>query len=122
MAGINRLITWWVSLAFPWRAWRVIGQVATGDEVPARLPAKGVFLVGTLGGAATWAAFDCPCRTGHRLMVNLDRTRHPFWNVDSLKPLSIRPSIDNISPERRCHFVVRSGKITWADFGRRMTE
>ena len=86
MAGINRLIAWWESLAFPWRAWRVIGQVGAGDEVPDRLPAKGVFLVGTLGGAATWAAFDCPCRMGHRLMVNLDRTRHPFWNVDSLNP------------------------------------
>ena len=48
MAGINRLIAWWESLAFPWRAWRVIGQVAAGDEVPDRLPAKGVFLVGTL--------------------------------------------------------------------------
>ena len=50
MAGINRLIAWWESLAFPWRAWRVIGQVGAGDEVPDRLPAKGVFLVGTLGG------------------------------------------------------------------------
>ena len=46
MAGINRLIAWWVSLAFPWRAWRVIGQVAAGDEVPARLPAKGCSLWG----------------------------------------------------------------------------
>ena len=81
--------------------------------MPERLPHRGVVLVGASEGA-TWAVFDCPCRTGHRLMVNLDDTRPPFWRIVSRTPLSIRPSIDNITPERRCHFTIRSGKTRWA--------
>ena len=121
MAGMRWLVGWWQSLAFPWRAWRVVGQVDAGDEVPDRLPNKGAVLVGTPA-SATWVAFDCPCRTGHRLMVNLDRSRRPFWSVDSLKPLTIRPSIDDITPERRCHFIVRGGRITRAHYDRRVNE
>ena len=113
MAGIRRLLSWWQSRPLPWRAWRIVGQVGAGDAVPARLPYRGVVLIGALE-SATWAVFDCPCRTGHRLMVNLDRTRHPLWRIDSRKPLSMRPSIDNITPERRCHFTIRSGKTRWA--------
>ena len=113
MAGMKKLTAWWQSLPLPWRAWRIVGQVDAGDEVPDRLPDRGVVLVG-MPEDATWAVLDCPCRTGHRLMVNLDRARHPFWSVDSLKPLSIHPSIDDITPERRCHFSVRGGKIKWA--------
>ena len=121
MAGMRRLIVWWQSLPLPWRVWRVVGQVGEGDGVPDRLPDKGVVLVGAPG-SATWAAFDCPCRTRHRLMVNLDRSRHPFWSVDCLKPLTIRPSIDDITPERRCHFFVRGGRISWAHYDRRVTK
>ena len=112
MAGMKKLVAWWQSLPIPWRVWRIVGQVVAGDEVPDRLPDRGVVLVGRPG-RSTWAVFDCPCRAGHRLMVNLDSARHPYWRVDSLKPLSIRPSIDDITPERRCHFIVRRGKIRW---------
>ena len=121
MAGMKKLIAWWQSLPIPWRAWRIVGQISSGDEVPDQLPDKGVVLVGGPE-RLTWAVFDCPCRTGHRLMVNLDRARHPYWSVDSLKPLSIRPSIDYFTPERRCHFIVCGGKIRWACYNRRVTE
>ena len=113
MAEMKRLIAWWRSLSLPWRRWQIVGQVGAGDEVPEQLPYRGVVLVGAPE-SATWAVFECPCQTGHRLMVNLDRSRHPFWTIKSRKPLSIRPSIDNITPERRCHFTIRSGKIRWA--------
>ena len=46
-------------------------------------------------------------------MVNLDRSRWPFWRIESSKPLSIRPSIDIVTQERRCHFFVLCGKICW---------
>ena len=121
MAGLKELIAWWRSLPVPWRAWRVVGQVGAADEVPDRLPGKAAVLVGPPG-AATWAVFDCPCRKGHRLMVNLDRARHPFWSVYSLKPLSILPSIDDMTSERRCHFVVHGGRIRWARHDRRVIE
>ena len=113
MGTLASLRTWWQSLPLPWRAWRVVGYVPAGDEVPERLPHNGVVLVGGPDQSA-WAVFDCPCRTGHRLMVNLDKGRHPAWDIEHLKPLTIRPSIDDVTPERRCHFVVRSGRITWA--------
>ena len=47
-------------------------------------------------------------------MINLDENRHPSWNIDCLKPLTIRPSIHDITPQRRCHFFVRGGRIRWA--------
>ena len=112
MAGVGP-IAWWKRLPLPWRKWRLVGQVQAGDEVPERLPRRGVILVGSPERPA-WVAFDCPCGHGHRLMVNLEKTRRPAWRIESLRPLSIRPSIDNVTPERRCHFIVRDGKITWA--------
>ena len=121
MAGVKRLIAWWQSLPLPWQTWRVVGQVSAGDCIPDQLPYKGVLIVG-IPGSATWAALDCPCNTGHRLMVNLDRTRHPFWSIDSLKPLTIRPSIDATTTERRCHFFVRGGRISWDNYNRSVTE
>lgn len=113
MAAVKTLIVWWRSLPLPWRRWRIADHVGAGDEVPDRLPHRGVILVGPPE-SPTWAVFDCPCGTGHRLMVNLDRTRHPFWRIEDRRRLSIFPSIDNITPERRCHFVVRRGTIAWA--------
>ena len=106
-------LTWWRSLPLPWRRWRVAEHVAAADEVPQRLPYRGVVLVGPRH-APTWLVFDCPCRTGHRLMVNLDRTRPPFWTIELQRALSIHPSIDDITPERRCHFIIRNGKLRWA--------
>lgn len=113
MAALGKITAWWRSLTFPWSPWRIVGHVYAGDEVPEQLPAKSIVLVG-MPGKATWAAFDCPCRIGHRLMVNLDKSRSPYWSVACLKPLTIRPSIDDITAERRCHFFVRNGRINWA--------
>ena len=107
------LIAWWHSLPLPWRRWRIVGQVEEADEVAERLAYGQVVLVGTPGSVA-WAIFDCPCRRGHRLLVNLDISRSPFWRIESTRPLSIRPSIDDSARGRRCHFFVRRGKIKWA--------
>lgn len=112
MAGMKP-VAWWQWLPLPWRRWRIVGHVEAADEVPDHLPRKGAVLVGQQE-RPRWIAFDCPCRHGHRLLVNLDNTRRPAWRLESLKPLSIRPSIDNVTTERRCHFSVLNGKITWA--------
>lgn len=113
MAALEKVTDWWQSLPFPWRPWRVVGYVEASDEVPERLPYKGVAVVGPPESAA-WAVFECPCREGHRLMINLDKDRRPHWSIDCLKPLTIRPSIHDITPQRRCHFFVRGGRIKWA--------
>ena len=113
MAQLTQLRAWWQSLPLPWRKWRVVGCVDAGDEIPADLPHRGVVLVGTKR-RPTWAALDCPCRTGHRLMVNLDSRRPPHWKI-AIKPrLSLRPSIDTVMEGRRCHFVLHNGRIRWA--------
>ncbi len=113
MAKLTRIRSWWLSLAAPWRRWRVVGYVAAGDEVPEELPYRGVVLVGRPQ-RPTWAAFDCPCRSGHRLLVNLDDKRYPHWKISLQPRLSLWPSIDSVAHGRRCHFVLNKGTIRWA--------
>lgn len=103
-------IRWWHW--FPRRTWRVVGQVEAADRVPAKIPRNGIILSGPAE-APTWLAFDCPCRTGHRVLVNLDRRRRPYWSLVQRTPLSIWPSFDVLGTERRCHFVVRDGRVSW---------
>ena len=118
MATLTKIRAWWLSLALPWRSWRVVGHAGAGDEVPDELPYRGVFLVGTPQ-RPTWAALDCPCRTGHRLFVNLDDRRRPYWNISAKPRLSLRPSIDSIAHGRRCHFILSKGTIRWVHDTRR---
>ena len=119
MAGIKWLIAWWQSLPFPWTAWRIVQYVDAADEIPDQIPNRRVILVGSPG-STSWAAFDCPCRRKHRLMVNLDDSRRPTWSVTSIEPLTIHPSIDDISAGRHCHFFIRKGRIKWANFSWRV--
>ena len=113
---LNKLATWYGALRLPWRRWRIVGCVDAGDEVPDELPYRGVVLVGTAQQPA-WAALDCPCGTGHRLLVNLNSRRHPRWQLDSGPDLSLRPSIDSITRDRRCHFVMEKGRVRWIPSG-----
>jgi hypothetical protein len=112
MAGVAPArIPWWRWIVPSWR-WKVVAQVEAGDQVPTRLPKHSAVLVGT-GNYPKWLALDCPCRTGHRLMVNLDRGRRPYWTITTSPRLVLKPSIDSITPSRRCHFLLRDGKVTW---------
>jgi hypothetical protein len=103
-------ISWWEWLPF-WR-WRVIGEAGSADEVPDQLPRNAVALVGDVD-RTKWIVFDCPCRTGHRIMLNADRARHPHWTLNQGQRLTIFPSIDYRGSERRCHYFIRSGRIEW---------
>ena len=118
MGILTRLKTWWNLLPVPWRAWRVIACVAATDEVPDRLPHKGAVLI-RRPESVSWLAFECPCRAGHRLLLNLDTHRSPAWSIVSLRPLSIWPSIDAIATDGRCHFVMSNGRIRWVADDRR---
>lgn len=111
MADLSR-ISWWDWLPLPWRKWRVVLRVDAGDQIPERIPRGGAVLVAPEE-SPTWIAFDCPCRQHHRVMLNLERQRHPYWTVDTIRPLSISPSIDDVTRDRRCHFFVKDGKIRW---------
>jgi Family of unknown function (DUF6527) len=97
---------------FPRRSWRLVMKIDNADEVPSDLPRRGVVLVGSMN-LPKWLVFDCPCRRGHRVMLNLDVHRRPTWKMVNQRPLTTSPSIDDYAIDR-CHFFIRNGKIQWA--------
>jgi hypothetical protein len=103
-------IRWWQWL--PFFGWRVVGVVESADEIPARLPRNGAVLVGSRI-RPKWIAFDCPCRTGHRIMLNTDQSRRPHWSTTVQGRLTISPSVDHKTAAQRCHYFVRNGRIKW---------
>lgn len=107
-------ISWWQWL--PIHSWRIVAVVESADEIPQRLPRNGVVLVGT-STYPKWIVFDCPCRNGHRIMLNTDKARRPYWILKKQDNLTIHPSIDFQDTKRRCHFFIRNGRMTWA-YGR----
>jgi len=113
VAVLKRLLRWCVTATVPRRRWRLVTTVAAGDEIPESLPKRGVVLVGA-SNQPQWVVFDCPCKNGHRLMLNLDTRRYPCWQITESRPLSIRPSVDATSDARRCHFVMHRGRVRWA--------
>lgn len=98
----------------PRRRWRVVVRVEEADQVPTRLPRRGAALAGPAG-APKWLALDCPCGTGHRLLVNIDSRRRPAWRLVSARPLTVKPSIDIIHDGVQCHFTITSGTVRWTE-------
>jgi hypothetical protein len=86
--------------------------VESADDIPERLPRTGAVVVGPRT-RPKWIAFDCPCRSGHRIMLNADKARSPYWTITVQGPLTIAPSIDYFHSKRRCHYFVRNGHIKW---------
>lgn len=111
MAGMK--VRWWDWL--PFQPWRVVEIVDDADDVAPRLPRNGVSLVGR-NGNYKWIVFDCPCRTGHRILLNVDSARCPHWQIETLdrRRVTVMPSIDYNDSTKRCHYFVRRGKIQWA--------
>jgi len=102
----------WLEWA-PWRRWQVVGVVDSADDVPETLSGKRAVLVGTKG-RPKWLAFDCPCRSGHRILLNLDRQRFPFWTLLNPDRLTLTPSVDYRDDRQRCHYIMSKGRIRWA--------
>ncbi len=78
------------------------------------LARRGVALAGT---PEAWAAFECPCGTGHRILV---RTRPhptvPHWTITAGgNGLTAMPSFNYADEHRRCHFWLRDGRIVWVE-------
>jgi Family of unknown function (DUF6527) len=105
--GLKR---WWQTRhPGPWRVGLVVPEA---DQVPEEIPTGEATLVAS-GGFRKWLAFDCPCGTGHRVMLNLDRGRWPFWTVFDDHPLTVSPSVDMETPARRCHYSLYYGHVNW---------
>lgn len=87
-------------------------SVEAADEVPSRLPRNGVVLVGSRE-RPKWVVFDCPCRTGHRIMVSLDSSHSPHWRIVGDNKLTIWPSFYYRTTVQRCHYVIKHGQVVW---------
>jgi hypothetical protein len=98
--------------------WRMGGVVEAATDIPLALEKNNGVLVGSTE-HPKWIAFDCPCGTGHRIMLNLDPARRPVWRITSTNPLTLRPSIDSVEKKRRCHFVMSNGQVLWVRERRR---
>jgi hypothetical protein len=100
----------------PFQGWRSVGMTKSADEVPNKLPRNGAVLVGSAS-QLKWIVFDCPCRRGHRIMLNTDPHRRPTWQVadGSNKRLTITPSVDYQGDDLHCHYFIRGGKVLWAE-------
>src|SRR5260370_38917884 len=96
----------------PGHAWRIFATVEAADEIREQLPPAGAILVGSLQ-HPKWLAFDCPCKTGHRMVVTLDRAHYPHWTLLDAKKLSISPSVAYRSSRRTCHYLFRRRKVLW---------
>lgn len=109
MARVTK-ISWWQWL--PIYGWRVVANVDAADEIPDRLPRRGAVVVG-LRARPKWIAFDCPCGTGHRIMLPTDQAYSPHWKVSRREKLTIAPSIDSKSNGLRCHYFIQDGRVKW---------
>lgn len=97
-----------------WRRLKADLTSASAADVPEQLRARHAVVVGT-SSRAKWLVFDCPCRRGHRVMLNLDPGNRPRWSIIDRYPLTLRPSVDERSPVGHCHYVVRKGLVYWIE-------
>ena len=98
----------------PPRRWRVFDAVLSADDVPGQIPLHRAILVSTPT-LDKWLAFNCPCGTGHRIVLNLDSNRNPYWRLGMsiLGKISLSPSIDYKDVRVRCHYMITKGRVIW---------
>lgn len=107
----NRLVDWWR------RQQRTVPRIDTVEyyerqsEAPISIPRHQLILIGK-GEHLKWAMFECPCGTGHKIMINLATSRVPHWRVvlHSGQP-SLLPSINYQDDYGRCHFWLNAGRV-----------
>ena len=90
--------------------------IRSRDDLPERLDPRVVYVVQT--STPKWLILDCPCGTGHEIAVSLQAAHSPHWRLRRDHPrsrLSVSPSIDAASRDRRCHFWLVDGRVAWCD-------
>ena len=112
---MDALRRWYERLPLPWRRWRVTHVVESAAEVPELLPYRGAALVVFARNRPGWLVFACPCARRHRVMLNLDPKRYPWWQTRDLDPLTIQPSVNHLSNSSRCHYFIHGGRVVWTN-------
>jgi len=73
-----------------------------------------IYIVGS-SERAKWVVFDCPCLKGHKLTVNLMKSRYPHWSLKlSGGKVSLSPSIVVTDHPCKSHFWLKSNQIYMA--------
>ena len=81
-------------------------------DVPSELDRHTLAVCGT-SEMPKWAALECPCGRGHRIVVSLQKGHHPHWSLEALKGApNLIPSVDSRT-DYRCHFWLRDGRAHW---------
>ena len=97
-----------------WRRWKADLHASSIADVPDQIRRRHAVVVGS-GARDKWLVFDCPCRRGHRVLINLDPENSPRWRVTARVPLTLIPSVDERSQAGHCHYVVRDGGVRWIE-------
>src|ERR1700733_6376014 len=88
-----------------------VKHVASMNDLPEHLGGD-VFVVGE--SKPKWFVLECPCRCGHRIDVNLMRSRQPYWSLSvSARGATLAPSLWMPSDKCGSHFFVRKNRVQW---------
>lgn len=110
----DRLVDWWRRRRWTTARYPGVTYFSSRSEVPELPPRRTIAVVGSAE-RPKWAIFACPCGHGHAIAVNLSPARRPSWRLKAGEEgPSLRPSVDSLTDERRCHFWLREGRIQWA--------
>src|SRR5688572_10027485 len=91
---------------------RDVVYVQDRSDVPDRPNVGVMFVVGDTT-LPKWAILACPCKQGHRLEVNLQRSHWPHWRLDFVRGRpSLYPSIW-VRFKPFCHFFLSEGRVFW---------
>jgi hypothetical protein len=115
----NRLIDWWRRQQRTVPSIDIVEYYERQSEVPVSIPRHKLILIGK-GEHLKWAMFECPCGTGHKIMINLSSSRDPHWRVvfDGGQP-SLLPSVNYNDEFGRCHFWLRAGRVEFTPDSKR---
>ena len=104
----------WRRLADSLYPWRIHGTVIDIDDIPSDIPTRRAVLV-SVSKMHKWLVFDCPCLSGHRVLLNLDPVRRPVWTLtmSRTRRITVHPSIEYRQDDRSCHYFLSRGRIIW---------
>lgn len=96
------------------KRWRIERAVAEADRIPELIPNHRAILVGTPP-LQKWLVFDCPCNSGHRIMLNLDSNKTPSWQlkVSLFGRITVSPSVHYLGEGGNCHYFLKRGRVIW---------
>jgi len=119
------MFAWLGTLWDRWKGWRwrsKPGRLSAYRDVrvlesavnPGPALARGHVVVVGSAEHPKWLRFECPCRCGEVIALNLMPTHRPHWTVE-LHPdgsVTAHPSVD----AKSCgsHFWLRRSKVAWA--------